>query len=477
MCAHAAQALKYFQGEKHETYKGAAQARNLLQNDGEWHLALQSASSDSTPRQMRALYLYIVEWNQPEAPIALFDAYWDAMADDLAYEPRCSNILPTDEQLRLRLLLELEETLESNGKQMSDVCGMALSDAQRDEARALAQRAQETREPRIIRDELVAGDERTALQQTNAEQVRRLLPSQKLVYDAVLEALHLGRGRCLFVDAPGGTGKTFTFNAILGAVRCHGEIAIAVASSGIAAILLDKGRTFHARFCANLKPAEDQMLNIKAQSTVAQLLRRAKVVLWDEAAMGNKHHLDALDRSLRDFMQNDEPFGGKIIVLGGDYRQTLPIQRKASRAQTLRITLTQSHLWRHFEVFHLMANMRINRLRDTLDASDNATQHLLEELEDFASWLLRLGNDELETDPRSYVELPAQYCIEDGCDLDALTEFVYPNLVANCTAAPGETATESALRIASWLAHRAILAPHNTDVSEVCAIPKATRST
>ena len=448
------EALKYFEGEKHETYKGAATARNLLQDDAEWHLALTDAQESASAMQMRALYLAIVEYNQPEAPAALFDAFCTGMGDDFAHQMREACIPFTEDALRLRVMLELEETLESNGKSLAEVCGLQLDDAQRTEAQRLAQQAVHAREPKAIRDELTPSGERAALQAETDATIRNLLPAQKAVFDAVMSAATRGAGRCIFVDAPGGTGKTFTFNAILGAVRARGEIALAVASSGIAAILLEKGRTFHARFCASRKPAEDQVLSITAQSTHAQLLRRATVILWDEAAMGNKHHLDALDRTLRDFMQSDEPFGGKIIVLGGDYRQTLPIQRGASRAQTVRICLSQSHLWTHFEIFKLTTNMRIQRMRETLDASDVATHALLARLQEFGEWLLALGGDKLAKDESERVSLPSSMCLEQGCDLDALVDWVYPNLAGNCSST-------------AWLSQRAILAPHNSDVHEV----------
>ena len=47
----------------------------------------------------------------------------------------------------------------------------------------------------------------------------------------------------LFFDAPGGTGKTFLINLILAKLRSEGNIALATASSGIAATLLTGGRT------------------------------------------------------------------------------------------------------------------------------------------------------------------------------------------------------------------------------------------
>ena len=55
-------------------------------------------------------------------------------------------------------------------------------------------------------------------------------------------------GGMLFLDAPGGTGKTFLINLILTKLRSEGKIALANASSGIAATLLTGGRTLHCTF-------------------------------------------------------------------------------------------------------------------------------------------------------------------------------------------------------------------------------------
>ena len=52
-----------------------------------------------------------------------------------------------------------------------------------------------------------------------------------------------------FLNGAGGTGKTMLYNLLLAAVRSEPEhIALAVASSGIAAQLLKGGRTAHSRF-------------------------------------------------------------------------------------------------------------------------------------------------------------------------------------------------------------------------------------
>ncbi|OAD78090.1 hypothetical protein PHYBLDRAFT_164966 [Phycomyces blakesleeanus NRRL 1555(-)] len=67
------------------------------------------------------------------------------------------------------------------------------------------------------------------------------LGQQLAVYRVVKEAVKASptTPRLYFVDGSGGTGKTFLFNAMLRKVRQQGKIALAVATSGIAALLLD----------------------------------------------------------------------------------------------------------------------------------------------------------------------------------------------------------------------------------------------
>ena len=48
-----------------------------------------------------------------------------------------------------------------------------------------------------------------------------------------------GQGEFFLLDAPGGIGKTFLISLLLVEIRSKNDIALAVASSGIAAILLD----------------------------------------------------------------------------------------------------------------------------------------------------------------------------------------------------------------------------------------------
>lgn len=119
------------------------------------------------------------------------------------------------------------------------------------------------------------------------------------------------------MDAPGGTGKTFLISLILAEIRSNNGIGLAVASSGIAATLLDGGRTAHSVFKLplNIQNNPDAVCNIKKQSSMATVLQRCKIIIWDECIMAHKHSLEALNRSLKDIKNNDKLFGGTLLLL------------------------------------------------------------------------------------------------------------------------------------------------------------------
>ncbi|GAN11810.1 ATP-dependent DNA helicase PIF1-like, partial [Mucor ambiguus] len=85
-----------------------------------------------------------------------------------------------------------------------------------------------------------------------------------------------------------------------------------------------------------LQTDETSTCHFSKQSNIAKLLKDAKIIIWDEAPMTHKNAFQAVDRSLRDLMSSvhlsyaGKPFGGKVVVLGGDFRQVLPVVKKGS---------------------------------------------------------------------------------------------------------------------------------------------------
>ena len=71
---------------------------------------------------------------------------------------------------------------------------------------------------------------------------------QKAAYDEIMSAIENPMGGLFFVDGPGGTGKTFLYKALLAKVCSQGKLAVATATSGVAASILPGGRTTHSRF-------------------------------------------------------------------------------------------------------------------------------------------------------------------------------------------------------------------------------------
>jgi hypothetical protein len=49
----------------------------------------------------------------------------------------------------------------------------------------------------------------------------------------------------------------------------------------------------------------------------------SQLIIIDEASIIPTPALHAMDRCMQDAMQDDGPFGGKSILLGGDFRQVL----------------------------------------------------------------------------------------------------------------------------------------------------------
>ena len=74
--------------------------------------------------------------------------------------------------------------------------------------------------------------------------------------------------------------------------------------------------------------------------------------------MSNKHVAECVDRSQRDICSSGIPFGGKVMVFGGDFRPIPPVIKHGSRAEVVSSWLNRSYLWCHVKVMKLTINMR-----------------------------------------------------------------------------------------------------------------------
>lgn len=89
------------------------------------------------------------------------------------------------------------------------------------------------------------------------------------------------------------------------------------------------------------------------------------MIIWDETPMMHRHYFEVVDRIIRDILRSynngslDIPFGGKVVVLGGDFRQILPVIPKGNKQDSVHATIYSSYFWNFYEVLTLTTNMRL----------------------------------------------------------------------------------------------------------------------
>ena len=50
---------------------------------------------------------------------------------------------------------------------------------------------------------------------------------------------------------------------------------------------------------------------------MAKILQQCKLIMWDECTMADKKSLGALDKTMKDMRNNQNRFGGAMILLAG----------------------------------------------------------------------------------------------------------------------------------------------------------------
>ncbi|CAJ2679392.1 unnamed protein product [Trifolium pratense] len=441
--------IKTVKGVIYDTFKEACYVLGLLDDDKEWNDAFEESSIWATGSQLRELFVTILLYGEVTNISQLWENNWKILSDDILYKKRKlfhhSELQLTDEQIQSYCLIELEKILVQNGKYLSDFSGMPLPSSI----------ASEAMENRLILEELNYNVIELIKEH---ERCHPLLNDQQLiVYNHVLKAVETNMGGVYFVYGHGGTGKTFLYRTIIAKLRSEKKIVLAVASSGIASLLLPGGRTAHSRFQIPLDLYENSTCSIKQNTHLAQLMVQTDLIIWDEAPMTKRFAFEALNKTLQDIIgykfpeKKKQPFGGKTILLGGDFRQILPVIPKGRRHDIVQACINNSDLWDHCKIFMLSKSMRV---RDTTGEQQASTR-------EFNKWLLQLGDGNIETickdgeEIASWTRIPNQYLIQPmGDPLKQIVESTYPNLKRH-------------LWNEEYLRERAILTPLNETVDEI----------
>ncbi|OJT14231.1 ATP-dependent DNA helicase PIF1 [Trametes pubescens] len=414
---------------KHWVLRKHRFALGLLRDDGEWHKCLQEAAEMQTGSRLRYLFATLLQFCQPACPDVLWHDFRHNICDNLRH---CLSMLgqpnASDEEVYDDGLFLLDRVLREHGSSLTQYPGMPLP------VRNWGAEVENT----YIAEQL---DYDPQQQQEQAlEQETRLNAGQRAAFETIIRAVTNEEHKLFFVHRPGGTGKTFLYSVLCHKIRREGSIVLCVASSGIATLLLEGGRTAHFMFKIPMESLNSQSTcAIPKDSPYAAMLRCVRLIIWDEAANQHRWAPKAVDRTLRDLRNDDCPFGSITVVFGGDFQQILLVVVKGSWEDIVDVSLRRSHLWQHIEVLHLRQNMRLD--------PDEDNHH-------FAQWLLDVGHGRAhESDNPSEVRLPKHML---SCsDIDSLIESVYNGITSHLPPPP------------DYFLNRSILSARNEDVDDV----------
>uniref|UniRef100_A0A182NT38 ATP-dependent DNA helicase n=1 Tax=Anopheles dirus TaxID=7168 RepID=A0A182NT38_9DIPT len=168
--------------------------------------------------------------------------------------------------------------------------------------------------------------------------------------------------------------------------------------------------------------------------------------------MYNRYGLEALDRMVQDLMEVSHPFGGKVMLLAGDFRQILPVVPKGTDGQIIDQCIKKSPLWSQCTRLRLTVNMRV-RTAPTVNHAN--------ELHEFAEFLLRIGEGRHDTFPgvdQSFAKIPRDLVVPSTAnaqhDIQSLVGRIYPDIALY-------------YRHPDFFSDRAILSPLNADVTTI----------
>jgi hypothetical protein len=414
-------------GDLKASFVDAAIDHGLMEDDAEWRNCLEAAKHYKMPGPFRMLFAEICTLSHPIDFSALWEEFKDGLSEDfqhqgqpasVAYQMALSEIQTTFTQINPRgnfsnLRLPIDPTFRRP----------EMSELRREHNRA------ESREIVERNEALFNGDQEHAY-----FTIKNVMIGNR--------ALDQEASRFFFIDGPGGTGKTFVYNTLLHAVRAQGGSFISVAWTGIAAMLLLEGQTSHTGFRIPMNIDETTRLHQDRHSLIWKRVQEATVIIWDEISLVPKDALNAVDYFCRSVTGiAHKPFGNKTVVVGGDFRQCLPIVKHAHRSAIVETCVKFSESWSQVVQFNLTQNMRAPGAR-------------------FSEWLLEIG----EGRTGNSVSIPA-----DMLDsVDGLIDFTFGrSLTAPPSLIKQALRTNSDTRLLDEFCDSAILCPKNADTFEI----------
>jgi hypothetical protein len=321
-------------GTLHSTFSAACMARGLFADDTELILAfMEIADIEVSVDKIRRMFASMLVHCAPTDGIALFNRF----IDDL-----CEGSGDLEENVDAALL-GIEVHMSEMRKSLADF-GFKLPEITIGQKRG----RQILRSPAMSLSAAAAERDRL-LQLFTGEQSDAL--------NTIIASIGSNNGINVFaVLASAGCGKTVFANGLAASVRSRGGVVMSVAASALAAMLLTMGSTAHSQFHIPIPANEYSICSLSAEER--SQLKLADVIIWDECSMIHQHVADTVERSIRDIVRDNRPFGGKTVVFMGDFKQLLPVVRHG-RGQDH--TMQRCAWWSQVQVITFSLNWRAVR--------------------------------------------------------------------------------------------------------------------
>ena len=169
--------------------------------------------------------------------------------------------------------------------------------------------------------------------------------------------------------------------------------------------------------------------------------------------MGDCRIYETLDRTFRELLKNELPFGGKLMMFSGNWNQCLPVVQGGDRANIVAQTMKASYLWEHIQPIHLKINMRVQNA----DKDD----------QEYAHYLDNVGDGKIETKPEigeDMIPIPEQMKSSTET-INQFVEEIYPNVGDRINEASKDRDTNP--NWSKWVHERTVICSRNDDVEEV----------
>ena len=317
------------------SFQEACQKLGLLEDDTEIENAIREACTVCLGDQLISFFGSILEFCRPGDPLGL----WNMFKSELMYH--------AEYVLKLNAA-EAENSVVRNLEIQLSRSGCTMKEFKLPEPKIIET---ENRIASIISSE-TSFDRENLLKKT-CDAVKMMNDDQLDIFHDVIDSVTNEKGKLFCVNAAGGTGKTFVVTALLDAVRGDGLVALATASSGVAAQLLPNGTTIHSRFKVPFNITKSSTCNFSQSDATGKLMNMTKLIIIDEMTMQHRFIYECLDRSLRDVRKTDKLFGGITVVFSGDWRQCLPIVKHGGKAEVIDACLKSSYIWKSVSVKNL----------------------------------------------------------------------------------------------------------------------------